>query len=156
VDGATLFRSLREAIGEAAGSQYIDFRTGYQYLWDAAIELSRRTKALKATQTITTVAETTTYTLNADFLELDLTDTRGTPIIKYSDGTSTYWIQIDDYHKITRANNTTSVSVPSLFTIIDKNSLYSQITGRLLRQARRLRKCQRLQTPQPCSLQRIT
>ena len=129
MDGATLFRSLREAIGEAASSQYIDFRTGYQYLWDAAIAVCYRTRSLKNTQTITTVAEQTTYVLNADFLELDLTDHRGLPIIKYSDGTSTYWISIDDYHKIVRANNTTSVSVPSLFTIIDKNSLYSQVTG---------------------------
>jgi hypothetical protein len=129
VDGATLYRSLRESIGEPSGSQYMDYRTGYQLLWDAAIELTRRTKALKATQTITTVAGTTTYVLNADFLEMDLKDTNGVPIIKYYDGTSTYWIQLEDYHKIVRSNNTSAIIIPSCFAIIDKESLYSQITG---------------------------
>ena len=129
MDGATLIRSLRESVGEPSGSQYLDTRTSYQFIWEAAIELVRRTRCLKATQSITTVAETASYTLNADFLSLDLRNTNDEFIVKYSDGTTTYWPTFEDYDTIIYADQTDSQSIPDRFTIIDKPTLYSQITG---------------------------
>ena len=129
MDGATFIRSLREAVGEPSGSQYLDTRTSYQYGWEAATEIVRRTRCLKATQTITTVAGTSSYTLNADFLQLDLRNADGNYIVKYNDGTNTSWIEYDEYDNIVYADETTSQSVPNRFTIKDKSSLYAQITG---------------------------
>jgi len=129
MDGASLQRGLREAVGEPSGSQYVDTRTGYQRLWEAATELARRTRCLRATQSITTVAETASYTLNADFLELDLRNSQGDYIVKYYDGSNTSWPTFCEYDEIIYANQTTSQSTPDRFAIIDKPSLYSQITG---------------------------
>jgi len=129
MDGSTLLRSLRESVGEPSGSQYLDTRTSYQFLWEAAIELVRRTRCLKATQSITSVAETASYTLNADFLKVDLRNSSGEYIVKYYDGSSTTFINFGEYDSIIYANQTTSQSVPNRFTVIDKASLYSQITG---------------------------
>jgi hypothetical protein len=129
MDGATLLRSLREAIGEPSGSQYLDTRTSYQFLWEAAIELVRRTRCLKATQVITTVAGTSSYTLNADFLKLDLRNSRGEYVVKYYDGASTYFVDFGEYNDIIYANRTGSQPIPNRFAIIDKSSLYSQVTG---------------------------
>lgn len=129
MDGHTLIRSLRESVGEPSGSQYLDTRTSYDYLLEAATELVRRTRCLKATQTITTVAGTSTYTLNANFLQLDLRNSSGDYIVKYYDGSDTRWIGFDEYDNIIYANQTTAQAIPNRFTIIDKASLYSQITG---------------------------
>ena len=129
MDGATLLRALREAVGEPSGSQYLDTRTSYQYLWEAAIELVRRTRCMRSTQTITTVAETASYTLNADFLSLDLSNPQGDDIVRYYDGSSYTWPTFEDYNTIVYGNETTSQSVPDRFAIVDKPTLYSQITG---------------------------
>ena len=129
MDGATLIRTLRESVGEPSGSQYLDTRTSYGFIWEAAIELVRRTRCLKATQSITTVAETASYTLNADFLSLDLRNSNDEFIVKYSDGTTTYWPTFEEYDTIIYADQTDSQSIPDRFTIIDKPTLYSQITG---------------------------
>lgn len=129
MDGHTLLRALREAVGENASSQYIDTRTAFQYLLEAATELVRRTRCLKATQTITTVAETASYALNSDFLSLDLRNTNDEYIVKYSDGTTTYWPTLEDYDTIIYADQTESQSIPDRFSIIDRPTLYSQITG---------------------------
>lgn len=129
MDGATLIRSLRESVGEPSGSQYLDTRTSYQFLWEAAIELVRRTRCLKSTQAITTVADTASYALNADFLSLDLRNTNDEYIVKYSDGTTNYWPTFEEYDTIIYADQTESQSIPDRFTIIDRPTLYSQITG---------------------------
>lgn len=129
MDGATFQRSVLEAVGEPSGSQYLSTRTTYQYGWEAATELVRRTRCLRATQTITTVADTASYTLNADFLSLDLRDMQGNYIVKYYDGTNTSWPAFCEYDEIIYTNQTASVTTPERFTILDKSSLYSQITG---------------------------
>lgn len=130
MDGATLLRSVRETLGEASSSAYLSDRTTYQYLWDAACELNRRVKALRATQTITTVANQAAYALNADFLELYLADREGDIIIKYDDGgSSSRFLKAADYDLIVYANLTNSVPVPDRFAIIDKPDLYTQVTG---------------------------
>lgn len=129
MDGATLLRSLRESIGEPSGSQYIDNRTAYQYLWDAATEIVRRTRCLQATTILTTVAEQSAYILPADYLEMALKDSKGEQFVKYSDGSAVSFINPAPYEEVVYANSTTSVSRPSRYAILDKAALYSQITG---------------------------
>ena len=129
MDGATFIRTLRESVGENSASQYLDARTSYQWGQEAACEEVRRGRLLRATQTITTQAETASYVLNADFLSLDLRNKNGDPIIKYNDGTTDHWLDFEEYDDLVYGNQTDSVSVPSKFAIIDKAALYSQITG---------------------------
>jgi hypothetical protein len=129
MDGHTLLRSLREAIGEPSGSQYIDNRTAFQYLFDAATELVRKTRCLQATATLTTVANQSAYVLPADFIDMALRDSSGKEFIKYYDGSSYSFISPCEYEEIIYGNETTSVVNPSRYAINDKSALYSQITG---------------------------
>ncbi|MFA6064069.1 MAG: hypothetical protein WC736_15880 [Gallionella sp.] len=129
MDGATLYRSLREAIGEPSGSQYLDLRTAYQYIWDAAIAVVQKTRCLTATATLTTVADQQAYVLPADFLDMALQDTTGREFIKYYDGSAYSFLSPCEYEVIIYGNQTTSVTHPSRYAISDKPTLYAQITG---------------------------
>ncbi len=129
MDGKTFLRYLRESIGESSTSAFLNNRTSYEYGWEAACELVRRTRALRSTQSITTVASQQGYVLNADFLSLDLRNRDGEFLLKYNDGTDDTWVSFVDYDTLIYANQTDAVTVPSRFSVIDKPTLYSQITG---------------------------
>jgi len=130
MDGKTLLTSLAARLDERfTTSSFLDTRISYDYLWEAACELVRRTQCLTATQSITTVAEQSTYDLNADFMALYLTNSDNKYIVKYSDGTSNNWPTLRDYYAVIRSDNTTSTTIPSNFSLIDKQSLTSAISG---------------------------
>ncbi len=120
---------LRELLNEDANSTFLDDRTSYSLLYEAAKYFVDITGCLKATQSITTVADQQTYTINADFLRLYLKNSRNDYFLEYSDGTSTYTLYWKDYEDIIFENNTTSVTIPSHFAIIDKPTLNSRLTG---------------------------
>ena len=128
MDGYTLLRELRILLGEPSGGSFLDDRTSYDCLYEAAKELCQRTLALTTTQSITTVAEQTTYNLNPDFLSLYLRDSQNDLIIKYNDGSSNTFLRHRDYDAIVIGDNTTSQSVPNSFTIVDASGV-SQLTG---------------------------
>lgn len=128
MDGYTLLRELRILLGEPSGGTFLDDRTSYDCLYEAAKELCQRTHALTATQTITTVANQTTYNLNPDFLSLYLMDDYNDFIVKYYDGASNTFLRHRDYDAIIIGDNTTSQSVPNNFTVIDASGI-SQLTG---------------------------
>lgn len=128
MDGYTLLRELRTLLGEPSGGSFLDDRTSYDCLYEAAKELCQRTRALTAAQTITTVAEQTTYNLNPDFLSLYLTDDENDFIVKYNDGSSNTFLRHRAYDAIIIGDNTTSQSVPNNFTVIDAQGI-SQLTG---------------------------
>lgn len=128
MDGYTLLRELRILLGEPSNGSFLDDRTSYDCLYEAAKELCQRTRALTATQTITTVAEQTTYNLNPDFLSLYLSDNENDLIIKYNDGSSNTFLRHRSYDGIILGDNTTSQSVPNNYTIIDASGT-SQLTG---------------------------
>ena len=115
-------------LSEAAGSTWPDVKYCYDCLYEAAIKSVERTNLLTTTQSITTVANQTDYNFEPDFLKLYLTDIRNNFYIKYSDGTTTYFIYQQDYSEIVLANNTTSVSIPSTFAIVDA-AAPSRMTG---------------------------
>ena len=128
MDGFTLLRELRQILSEGANSVWLDTKTSYDYLWQAAIATADKTNLNTTTQAITTVASQTTYDFEPDFLKLWLTDDQNKPFIKYNNGSSTTFIYFDSYDSIVLGNNTTAVSIPNRFTIKVSDAL-SQITG---------------------------
>lgn len=129
MDGQSLLYKLRQLLNEDADSGFLDKRTSYDYLWEAAIEFVNRTACLKSTQTITTVAAQTGYTLNADFLNMYMKDSSNRLYIKYNNGSADTFVTWKDYESIVYSNNTSSQSIPGSFSIIDDATLDSQVSG---------------------------
>ena len=127
-DGADLLRRLQQQMDEESDSGWLDTRTSYDYLYEAALEFTDRTGCLKSSQAITTVADQTDYNLNPDFLRLYAKNDDDELIIKYNDGSDDSFLTFEAYEDIFYGNNTTSVTIPSNFTIIDTD-LPSQVTG---------------------------
>ena len=118
MDGTTLLRELRQALQEGSDSSWLDTKTSYSYLYQAACNTAKRARIPRTTQTITTVADTSTYYLNGDFLDLYLMDDDNKEFIKYYDTSNYHFINMVSYDSIILANQTTSVLIPSAFTII--------------------------------------
>ena len=130
MDGKSLTNGLAKLLNEdVSTSTFLDSKTSYDNVYEAALEFCRRTRVLTATQAITTVADQAAYDLNADFLELYLTDNENRYVVKYNDGTNDSFISFRDYNAITYANNSDSVAYPDNFSVIDKQTLTGRITG---------------------------
>ena len=84
MDGKALLYRIRQALDEDSTSSFMDDRTSFDYLYEAAIELAIRTKSLLSSQTITTVSGQDGYTLNADYLGLYAKDRHNNYFVKYS------------------------------------------------------------------------
>ena len=128
MDGKNMVRMLRQLLNEPSSSTFLDDRTSYDYLYEAAKEWVRQTKCLTAEQEITTVAEQSGYTLNGDFLEMFLKH-NGKYYVKLNDGDVDYFISFKKYNDILYANQTDSVVIPSNFTITDDRTLDDIVTG---------------------------
>jgi hypothetical protein len=129
MDGKELLYKLRNLLNESADSGFMDDKTSYDYLNEAAYEFIRRTKFLRATQTITTVADQSTYDLNADFIEVYLRDYEEQPFIKINDGGFDQFIFWRDYKDIIYSNNTTSEVIPGFFSIINDSTLDTRLSS---------------------------
>jgi len=114
VDGKELKRRLRQLLNEDSDSEWLDTRTTFDFLNEAATELVNKTHCLKGSQDITTVADQTDYNISPDFLKLFLKDSSGNYVIKFGDYN---FIQWKDENEIIYGNNTTSVSQPDSFSI---------------------------------------
>lgn len=128
MDGQSMLYKLENLLNEDSTSAFLDNRTSYEYLWDAAIEFVDRTGSLTATQEITTVADQTDYTLNADFLRLYLEGTDNNYIVKYNDGTTSTFLPWKPYDEIITEDQTNSVTRPSSFTLLS-DVIDSQISS---------------------------
>jgi hypothetical protein len=128
VDGKTLDRELRRILGETDSSTWLDQKTSYDYLWDAAIATADAINAFTTTQPITTISGISTYNLYADFLRLYLRDSRNNFFIKYNAGSNDYFIYWKSYDAIYLANQIVSVPIPDSFTITDAPTI-AQMTG---------------------------
>jgi hypothetical protein len=104
-----------------------DFTT-YDFLYEAAKQLVDRTGCLKSSQNITTVADDDEYNLNPDFLRLYAKNSSGNYYVRLNDGSTNHFLTWKDYEDIIYDNNTTSVPIPSRFSIID-TSKGTQVTG---------------------------
>lgn len=129
MDGKSLTNGLAELLNEnVSSSSFMESRVSYNFIYEAVLEFCRRTRVLTSSQTITTVANQAAYDINTDFLELYLRDNRNRYVVKYNNGND-YFIPFRDYEAVTYANQTTSIALPSNFSIIDKQTLTDRITG---------------------------
>ncbi len=129
MDGLTLKREVQLLLDEITGGSFLDDYTLFNFANEAALIINRITNSITNTQTITTVADQTDYTLNADFMKLYLEDRNGNLFVNYSDGSTTSPIKISTYQKFRYDNNTTSVDFPTAFCITDDRTLDTQVTG---------------------------
>lgn len=129
MDGKSLLYSLRNALDEESGSSFIDDQTSYEYLWEAASVFASRTGALRTSQVITTVADQQAYTINANFDSLYMVNRDEEYTLKYNDGTNNTFLLHKEYENIIYDDETTSVPLPSWFTLIDSATLSSQVSG---------------------------
>lgn len=125
MDGKELKRRVQELLNEDSDSQWLDERTTYDNLYEAAVEFVSRTHCLKGSQTITTVADQTDYNLNTDFIKLFSKDTNDNYVLKWGDSNFITW---KDHSDIIYGNQTDSVSMSDSFTIVDA-ALPTQLTG---------------------------
>jgi len=124
MDGQDLSRRLAQLLNEDESAGWLDPRTTYDFLYEAAIATVDRTGCLTNTQTITSVADTQEYDLAPDFMRISLMDHSNIQIIKYEDDFLTW----KDYDDIIYSNQTESVDRPSHFSIIDSD-LPDQVSG---------------------------
>lgn len=129
MDGKTLLYQVRNLINEASDSGFLNKRSTYDFLYKSAVEFVNRTNCLRTSQSITTVADQTDYTLNADFIKLFLKDTNHNLIIKYNDGSNNSFLTNTTYDKIQYQVSVSSVPIPSQFAVIDDSTLDSRISG---------------------------
>jgi len=113
MDGKSLTNDLADVLNETvSSSDFLNSRASYTFLYEAACEFARRTRVLTATQTITTVADQAAYDLNADFLSFYLRDSQNRYVVKYSDGTTEYFVTFRDYEAVSYANSQDSALIP--------------------------------------------
>lgn len=129
MDGKTALRDLRILLNEASDSDFMDNKSSYEYIWQAAIEFVERTNCLTSTQDITTVADTANNTLNADFMKLYLKNKDNNYYLKYNNGSGDSFILWQDKAEAIYQNSTASVDTPSKFYIEDDPTLDSQISS---------------------------
>lgn len=129
MDGATLLYRLRQLLDEAEGGEYFEDRVSYDFLYQAAMELVSRTQCLRGQTTITIVADQTNYDLPADFMHPALKRPNNAPFIKYNDGSTNHFITHRDYEDMVYGDNSTSVTIPDYFSIVDELTNASRIAG---------------------------
>lgn len=128
MDGTTLLRELRQVLSESSTGTWLDSKTSFDYLYQAAIASVARTNSITTYQDITTVADQVAYYLNGDFLKLFRKDSNNELFIRYYKSPNYYFIKWKSYDEILLVNQTTSVSIPSSFTIYDAPPI-TQVTG---------------------------
>lgn len=130
MDGKAMLRSLRDQLMESSDSGFMNDRTSYDMLYNAAVEFAERTKCLQATQSITTVADQEEYTLDAEFIEPWWGDNENRSFVKLNDGSDNYFIKVRDYSDVVYGDNSgDSVTIPDSFSIITHPDMADQITG---------------------------
>jgi len=130
MDGKTLLYDLRHLLKEDSDSGFLDSFTSYRWLNDAAGDFQLKTGALKATQSITTVADQASYYVNGDYLGLHLQNSSFEYILKLVDDSDVvYWVKWKPYEEVIIENQTASVTIPTHFTIYDYGAAETQVTG---------------------------
>ena len=129
MDGREALDALREILGEPVGSGWLKRKAQYYFLDRGGIMVAELMGLLHAEQAITTVAGQARYNLDAQYLGLHLRNESGDYYIKYNDGTSNYFLPFEPFTNITFDNQTTSVLIPSRFSVTDKLAQFGRVTG---------------------------
>lgn len=133
MDGKTLLNAVEKLLQESSDSGILDDFTTFQFLNQAAEDIAFRTGALTGSSEITTVANTSAYDLPADFNGLYLRDGSQNLVLPYTDGSTTSSLGWEDSNASTLYNAITSTAgVPVKFSVIDKGSLLSRVSGSAL------------------------
>lgn len=128
MEGYTLLRRVREFLGEPVGGSFMNDRTSYDCLYDAVKDFNKKTHFQTGTQVIPVGANVSDYNLNPDFVGMALRDRYNKPFIKYTVNGTDYFLNPMDYQDMILANDTSSSSVPSGYSIIDAPQV-AQIAG---------------------------
>jgi hypothetical protein len=128
MNGKTLSRDVQEILNEASTSGFIDDRTTYDYLYEAAVQFNLISQLNTDETTITTVDGTADYYLPYNFGSLYMKNQSGAYFLKLYDGTSYTWVLWKSYEEIYYENETTETKYPDSFTIVDHDQ-YANITG---------------------------
>jgi len=129
MDGKMMLYQVRQLLQESSTSAFLDDRTTFDFLYEAACELVSVLKLLTASQTITTSATTSKYDINADYLCLYVRNDSNEYVVKYYNGSGYYWPTFRDESYMYQENSTSSVALPNNFSIVDKATNPTNITG---------------------------
>jgi hypothetical protein len=132
MDGRTLKEMLAFLINEPVTSTFLDSKTSFDFIYEAALEYNRLTQALNSTQSITTIALTSSYKLNPDFLCLRLYNDRNELVVEFSDNATVpniSFVPFRPYEQIYQALNTGAVAFPTNFGITDYETPSANLTG---------------------------
>jgi len=125
--GIDLLNKLAQLCNDAHPSGFwLDRKTSFDYLYEAAKNFASDTRSLHSTQTITTVATQAKYALNPNFLRVLTEDSDGKETIPYYNGTSTSWLSLEQYPTV--VYDDLADSTPYRFSITDRPKA-TQITG---------------------------
>ena len=105
MDGKDSIRRLRQVLDEESTGTWLDDRTSYDFIWEAAKEFVQRTRCLSGYYEFKTVANQANYVLPVDYLGLFLKDGNDRFFLKFSDGSGNTSIYYRDYQDIRRLNN---------------------------------------------------
>lgn len=118
---------LNQMLNDSHPSGYwMDKKTSFDFLYEAAKNFASDTRSLHSTQTITTVATQAKYALNSNFLRVLTEDGAGKETIPYNNGTDVTWLDLVQYPTILRDDS--DDATPYRFSITDRPKA-TQITG---------------------------
>lgn len=129
--GINYLKRLEQIMSQAyPGASWLDKKTSFDFIYEAAKDFASKTRCLTSSQTITTVADQANYALNPDFMEI-LSEKKDDAIkvVKYTTTAGNdYWLEEQLYSDQLYDNNDTSVTIPSNFSITGR-TLAARITG---------------------------
>ena len=129
MDGKQLLFELRQSLEEGANSSYMNDFHSYRLLNEAALDLVTRTKCMRTTQDITTVADIATYDLEPDFIEPYSMDDSNNFIIKYNNGSTCSFLTLKEYEDVFISDQGSNSTTPGNYSIINKATSGTQVTG---------------------------
>lgn len=125
--GKDYVNRLGQILNDAHPSGYwLDLKTSFDLLYEAAKSFASDTRLLHSTQTITTVATQAKYALNPDFLRVLTVDSNGDEVIPYNNGTDTTWLSFEQYPTV--IYDDLDDSTPYRFSITDR-PVVTKMTG---------------------------
>ena len=129
--GINLLKRLEQLMAQSyPGNGWLDKKTSFDFIYEAAKDYAKKTRCLYQTQTITTIANQANYALNPDHQEIASENKDdAAKVLKYTDASGNdFWMTQQLYQDQYYANNTTSVAVPSGFAVVGRAQA-AQITG---------------------------